>query len=155
MGGLPTRASVVARVECGGREGMRAREDEGPGILRRKITLELSPEVTSMTFLSAFLSSDAVKGVGHACLSVLPLPWAEASNARRLEFLRPGFLQVVNDPDSGTRQIRGRREATPISHGSVGRNSWLRSALPWKGQTWVQRRLQPPWKLAEKLPRAS
>ena len=128
---------------------------KGLASLEEKEALELSPKVTSTTFLSAFLSSDAVKGPGHACLAVLPRPWAEASNAQRQEFLRPGSLQVVNDPDSGTRQIRARREAPPISHVSVGRDSWLGSALPRKGQPRVQGWLQPPWKLAEKLPRAS
>ena len=62
---------IVAGVECRGREGKRAEEDEGTGDLGRKRSAQGPPHpVTSTTFISAFPRRDSVKDTGvQACLA--------------------------------------------------------------------------------------
>lgn len=152
-------ASFVAGVECRGREGMRAESfSQGTGVLGRKRSSQGTTPTQSHrhAFVPAFTRRDSVKET--VCMPVLLLPWAEAGKVRSWEFLRPGSLQVVSALTWTPEQGRlGVGKAWPPSVTCLWA-SWLRSVLPgtsWKGQPQIQGRLQTPWKLVEKLLRAS
>lgn len=134
------------------------RTPEGTRVLGRKRSSQGTTPTQSHqhAFVPAFTRRDSVKET--VCMPVLLLPWAEAGKVRSWEFLRPGSLQVVSALTWTPEQGRlGVGKAWPPSVTCLWA-SRLRSALPgtsWKGQPQIQGRLQPPWKLVEKLLRAS